>query len=265
VNLAGKHVVVTGGSRGVGAAIAAAFLDAGARVLITGRDPARLEAAVERLAKGLDTLSTFPGDATEPGAVQALAREAQARFGRVDVLVNNVGLYEQGGQLLELDLGIWNRALATNLTGPFLMTQAFGRLMVESGGGAIVNVSSTVAHGADGPWAAYSAAKAGLLMLTKTTASELGPHGVRCNSISPGYIDSEQLRLDVSGALYEYLRTRFARVPLRRMVTLEEVAAACVFLGSDAASGITGIDVRIDSGALADSYIAATFPPDEPA
>jgi 3-oxoacyl-[acyl-carrier protein] reductase len=256
----GKSVVITGGSRGLGFFTAEAFLEAGADVLITGRSAPALEQAAARLSATSRSISYFVGDATDPGDIGRLAAETAERWPRVDVLVNNAGLYEPGGTLLELDLGIWNRALAANLTGPFLMTQALGRAMAEAGSGSIINVASTQAHGVDGNWAAYSTAKAGLLQLTKTIASELGPSGVRCNSVCPGYTDTEALKEDTSESLYEYLRTNFERLPLRRVVTTAEVAAACVFLGSDSASGITGIDICIDGGALAETYIAATFP-----
>jgi 3-oxoacyl-[acyl-carrier protein] reductase len=126
--------------------------------------------------------------------------------------------------------------------------------MVRAGGGAIVNIASIDGHGADGA-ASYGVAKAGLVHLTKNIAVELGTHGVRCNSISPGYVLTPMVESTTTPELLERMRTAFHRVPIGRTLAVEEVAAACAFLASDEASGITGIDVAVDGGTLADLHI----------
>jgi NAD(P)-dependent dehydrogenase (short-subunit alcohol dehydrogenase family) len=143
-----------------------------------------------------------------------------------------------------------------------MMSQRVARVQVAAGGGAIVHIASIDASGGDGPYASYNASKAGLLGLNRTMALELGPHGIRVNCVSPGFTHTEMTEVGVPPGMMDYLVQRFDRVPLRRLVRPEEIAAACAFLASDDASAITGIDLTVDCGLTANWYILESIPAD---
>ena len=140
------------------------------------------------------------------------------------------------------------------------MAQRVARVQADAGGGAIVHIASIDASGGDGPYASYNASKAGLLGLNRTMALELGPHGVRVNCVSPGFTHTEMTEVGVPPGMMDYLVNRFDRVPMRRLVRPEEIAAACAFLASEDASGITGIDLTVDCGLTANWYILESIP-----
>src|SRR5207247_10985027 len=181
------------------------------------------------------------------------------RWGRIDVLVNNAGI-DDDTPFLEIDRGRWRAVIATNLTGVFLMSQAVGREMAKSGGGVILHTASIDASGGDGPYAADNASTAGLLGLSRTMALELAAHGIRSNCVSPGFTHTVMTEQAVGPKLMEYLNGSFARVPIKRLVRTDEVAQAFLFLASDQASAITGIDLRVDGGLTANWYILETLP-----
>jgi 3-oxoacyl-[acyl-carrier protein] reductase len=247
--LPGKRAIVTGAGRGIGKAIARKFLDEGARVLICDIVP-------ERVAQAVDDLSPFgeidglAGDVTDPSFCQALVARAREQFGGLDVLVNNagVGWFEP---FLEHSIATWNRTLEVDLTAVFVLSQLTARLMVEQGtGGAIVNIASTNGHVGERGLAAYNAAKAGVVLLTKTMAIELAPHHIRANCVSPGFILTELAR--EAGADEAFIRDYVKKIPLGRYGRPEEVANVVAFLASDEASFITGEAVVIDGGQLAE-------------
>ena len=253
-----KTVIVTGGGQGIGKAIAHRFASEGADVLVTGRRLAVLEEAVEEIKEAGGSGWPFEADVREPAAVDSSVAAALERWGRIDVLVNNAGIGEEV-PFLEIGIDSWDRVLGTNLRGAFLMSQAVARTQVATGGGAIVHIASIDGSGGDGPYASYNAAKAGLLGLNRTMALELAEHGIRVNSVSPGFTHTEMTESAVPPELMEYLTTRFERVPMRRLVTPAEIAAAVAFLASDDASAITGIDLTVDCGLTANWYILETL------
>jgi NAD(P)-dependent dehydrogenase (short-subunit alcohol dehydrogenase family) len=253
-----KAALVTGGRRGLGRAIAAQLAAEGAEVLITGRDERRLRQAAAELSADGASVWAIQADSGDETAIARVVADAVARMGRIDVLVNNAAVAEEH-PLLDVPRESWDRVLATNLTGPFLYTQAVGRAMAQSGGGAIVNVASIEAHGSDAGFTSYEVAKAGLLALTRSTATQLARFGVRCNSVSPGWIDTPMVRASRTPEAFERIATAFDRVPAGRLLGVDEVAAACLFLASDDASGITGTDVAVDGGTLAHLYVRATI------
>ena len=189
----------------------------------------------------------------------AAVAAAMERWSRIDVLVNNAGIAEEV-PFLEIDEASWDRVLGTNLRGAFLMAQRVAREQATTGGGSIVHIASIDASGGDGPYASYNASKAALLGLNRTMAMELGPLGIRVNCVSPGFTHTEMTESAVPAELMDYLVNRFDRVPLRRLVQPEEIAAACAFLASDDASAITGIDLTVDCGLTANWYILETIP-----
>ena len=258
---AGRGVIVTGGGRGIGQATARAFAAEGADVLVLGRTVADLEDTVAQITADGGQAWLLPCDVTSEAQVEETVTRAASRWDRIDVLINNAGI-DDDTPFLEIDRGRWRAVIDTNLTGVFLMSQAVGREMARSGGGVILHTASIDASGGDGPYAAYNASKAGLLGLSRTMALELAAHGIRSNCVSPGFTHTVMTEKAVGPKLMDYLNGSFARVPMKRLVTTDEVAQAFLFLASDQASAITGIDLRVDGGLTANWYILETLPGD---
>lgn len=260
--LDGKIAIVTGGGRGLGLGIARTLVEQGATVAITGRNAADLDKAVADLAS-LGTVTAHPGDVSSSSAVDACIASVLARHGRIDILINNAGIADEAS-FLDIEEDNWRRVIDVNLTGCFLMMQRVGRVMRDQGqGGAMVGIGSIEAHGADGPFASYVAAKFGLRGITMSAAIELAEFGIRVNSVSPGWVHTEMAAAAVRPAMLRHMLEDFRRVPMKRMVTVDEVAGAVAFLASPAASGITGTDLLVDGGTLADIHIHRTLPSDE--
>jgi len=255
----GKNVIVTGAGQGIGRAIVERFAAEGAEVLLIGRRRDPLEKAVQEIEAAGGRAFAHAADVGDSEGVREAVAAAMARWGRIDVLVNNAGIAEEA-PFLEIEEASWDRVLATNLRGAFLIAQRVAQEQVATGGGSIVHIASIDASGGDGPYASYNASKAGLLGLNRTMAFELAPHGIRVNCVSPGFTHTEMTESAVPPELMDYLANRFHRVPMRRLVKPEEIAAACAFLASDDASAITGIDLTVDCVLTANWYIIETLP-----
>jgi NAD(P)-dependent dehydrogenase (short-subunit alcohol dehydrogenase family) len=245
--LAGKVAIVTGASRGIGAGIAVRFAEAGADVVVgyrTGED----EAA--DVARRIDAIGrravAVCADVTVKADVEKLVETALAELGGVDVLVNNAGAYPMA-TLLEMKEDEWDGMLAVNLRSTFLCTQAAAAAMIERGTrGSIVNIASIEADNPAPMHAHYCSAKAGVAMLTRAAAGELGCHGIRVNCVLPGLIWRE----GIEQAWPEGVERWKAAAPLERLGRPEDVANACLFFASDAAEWITGADLRVDGGVM---------------
>jgi NAD(P)-dependent dehydrogenase (short-subunit alcohol dehydrogenase family) len=258
---AGRGVIVTGGGRGIGQATARAFAAEGADVLVLGRTVADLEDTVAQITADGGQAWLLPCDVTNEAQVEETVTRAASRWDRIDVLINNAGI-DDDTPFLEIDRARWRAVVDTNLTGVFLMSQAVGREMAKTGGGVILHTASIDASGGDGPYAAYNSSKAGLLGLSRTMALELAAHGIRSNCVSPGFTHTVMTEKAVGPKLMDYLNGSFARVPMKRLITTDEIAQAFLFLASDQASAITGIDLRVDGGLTANWYILETLPGD---
>ncbi|WP_099021320.1 SDR family oxidoreductase [Mycolicibacterium palauense] len=239
--LAGRVAVVTGGASGIGAAIASAYAARGARVAILDLS---LPAAVEHAhSLGADH-TAVACDVSSPESVGAAVDQVADRFGRIDILVNCAGV-----ALLapaeELDVKDWEKTLAINLTGTFLMCQKVGVLMRRQGYGRVVNLASQAASVAIAEHAAYCASKFGVLGLTKVLALEWGGHGITANTISPTVVLTELGRNAWQNEKGDRLK---AQIPTGRFAYPEEIAAAAVFLASGAAAMINGADLLVDGG-----------------
>lgn len=255
-----RHVIVTGGGRGIGAATARRFAAEGADVLVLSRTEAEVAAVAEQIRAAGGSAWHAVGNVADPADVERVLAEADDRWdGRVNVLVNNAGV-DHDCAFLDFPVEQWRRVLDVNLTGPFLVAQAVARRMAPAREGAIVHVSSIDSLGADGTQVAYNASKAGLLGLSRTMAVELGPLGVRSTVVNPGYV-ATPLTLEYLGrADYEHMTKGFSRVPAGRMAEPDEIASAILFLASDDARHVSGIELTVDGGTTANLYIVETLP-----
>jgi NAD(P)-dependent dehydrogenase (short-subunit alcohol dehydrogenase family) len=249
-DLAGKVVLVTGGSKGIGKAIAMAFAANGADVAIVARsDRETMEATLEELAAlGIGSASGFVGDLTVGSEADRVVDAIVARTGRLDVLVNNAGGFDQRVSMLEISDDEWLSVLDRNVTTAFNCCRVAIPAMAAGGGGAIVSIGSEA--GRHPPWptgAHYAAAKAALSALTRELAKECGAQGIRINTVIPGGTVTE--RYARLGLLDEARRRQVVRdVPLERHSSPEEQAAAVLFLASSASSYITGQALTVNGG-----------------
>ena len=235
--------VVTGGARGIGLAVARWFLAHGHRVALIDIDAQTLARTDAELADP-DHVLAVHGDVSDPDAVRRAMQAVQARFGRVDALVNNAGV-AVFKPILQTTYEEWRHVLGTNLDGAFLCTQAAAPLMLASGGGSVVNVASISGLRASTLRVAYGTSKGALIHLTKQQAVELGNAGIRVNAVAPGPVETEMAKLVHTVAIRsDYYDT----IPLNRYGTTEEIAAVVGFLCSPAASYINGQVIAADGG-----------------
>jgi 3-oxoacyl-[acyl-carrier protein] reductase len=242
--LEGKVAVVTGGTRGIGAAIAAWLVEHGAAVVVSGRDDGRVQRAVETLEQHGGTALGVVADAGKREDADRLVEATRERFGRLDVLVNNAGI-TRDGLLIRMKDDDWDRVMETNLRGAFLMTRAAAKVMVRlKNGGRIVNITSTAGAMGNAGQANYSAAKAGLIGLTKSSARELAHWNILVNAVAPGLINT-----DMAAAVpAEAREALLAQVPLKRIGSAREVAEMVGFLAGDGAAYVTGQVFHVNGG-----------------
>lgn len=246
-DLRGKVAVVTGAGQGIGAASAGRLAELGAHAVLLEIDGDSLAAATGELHERGLAATGVECDVADESAVAAAVAEVERDHGRCDVLVNNAAIIEWS-PLEQLDLDGWNRTLASNLTSCFLCSRGFGRLMLERGAGSIVNVASVAGSAPEALAGAYSASKAGAIMLARQLAVEWGPRGVRANAVSPGIVAAPMAAGFMADP--ESRRRREGMIPSRRIGTTEELAAVVAFLASDASGFVNGQNVEVDGGMM---------------
>ncbi len=244
--LAGKVAIVTGGSRGIGLAIARLLAEDGASVVVSGRDAARLEAAVKELESLGAAALAVVADAAKREDVERLVDATRERFGRIDVVVNNAGI-TRDQLLVRMKDDDWDQVLDTNLRGVFLMTRAVGKVMMRQKSGRIINIASTAGVMGNPGQVNYSAAKAGVIGLTKAAARELAHWNILVNAVAPGLIET-----DMAAAIpAEAREALLQQVPLKRIGQGREVAEVVRFLAGEGASYITGQTIHVNGGLYA--------------
>ncbi len=251
--LAGKVAIVTGGGSGIGEAIAACFVRAGASVIVTGRTAARLADSAAKT--GAQPIAT---DVADEAQVRALFGQVAERFGGLDVLVNNAGVTGPVSRAEALDMAQWDAAMATNVRGTILCIKYAVPLMRARGGGSIVNMSSLMGLRGYPMRSAYTATKFAVLGITEAVAQEVGTDGIRVNALCPGAVNGDLMQRVIAARSAaeqrppeEIIRVNYTeKAALRRWVEPEEVAEAALFLASDASASITGERLRVDAGRM---------------
>ena len=248
--LDGKVALISGGARGQGAAEARTFVREGARVVFGDvRDADGKEVQAEIHADGGDAVYVHL-DVTSEGDWRSAVQVTTDRYGKLDILVNNAGIVIPRVPIDERTVEDWDRVMAVNARGVFLGTKHAIPAMRRAGGGSIVNISSIAGIGQSlHQEPAYAASKGAVRIFTKVTASQHARDGIRCNSVHPGPVDTEMFHSAFSDP--EAMRRRLDRVPMRRMGTVDEIVAAVLFLASDDSSYMSGAELVIDGGALA--------------
>jgi 3-oxoacyl-[acyl-carrier protein] reductase len=239
----GKVAIVTGGTRGIGLAIATWLAEAGAAVVVSGRDAARLERAVKELEVSGSPVLGVVADAASREDAERLVQAARERFSRLDVLVNNAGI-TRDALLLRMKDEDWDHVMEVNLRGAFLLTRAAAKTMMRQKSGRVINIASTAGVMGNAGQANYSAAKAGLIGLTKAAARELAHWSITVNAVAPGLIDTD-MAVAIPAAAREAL---LAQVPLGRIGTGREVAEMVGFLAGDRAAYVTGQVFHVNGG-----------------
>jgi gluconate 5-dehydrogenase len=246
-DLSGRTALITGSSRGLGRAFAEGLAEAGARVILNGIDPARLEAAAKEMrAKGHQVL-TAAFDVTDEAAILATFARFDAEAIQIDILVNNAGIQFRK-PMLDLETADWHRVLEANLTSAFVIGREAARRMVPRGRGKIINIGSLTSELARATVAPYTVAKGGIKMLTKAMAAEWGEHGIQANAIGPGYMQTDMNQALMDNPSFDAWVK--ARTPARRWGRPEELAGLAIFLAAPASDYINGQIIYADGGMI---------------
>jgi 2-deoxy-D-gluconate 3-dehydrogenase len=243
-DLSGKVAVVTGGSKGLGRAIAAGLARAGADVVITSRTPADLETVAVALREHGHQVLSLRSDMSDEGSVRIMVQEVVDHFGHIDILVNNAGI-EGVGAIVEMEAEYWDHVLDVNLRGPMLCCKYVGPHMIDRRRGKVINVASVLASRVARYMGAYAASKAAVVQLTRTLALEWIRHNIQVNALCPGYFltpMNEEFFTTEAG------RKLIAKLPIGRLGRTTEIEGAAVFLASEASSYITGTTLYVDGG-----------------
>lgn len=248
-DLTGRTALITGSSKGIGLGLARGLAQAGAKVILNGRDGARLAIAAAELGKdGLQGIEIAAFDVTRPNIVANGIEKAEAEFGPIDILINNAGMQFRT-PLEEFPPEKWSELMRTNLDSAFYVGQAVAKRMIGRGRGKIINIASVQSELARPGIAPYTASKGAIKQLTKGMATDWGPHGLQVNAIAPGYFKTELNQALVENPTFTSWLEQ--RTPARRWGEVEELVGAAIFLSSDASSFVNGHILYVDGGITA--------------
>ena len=247
MRFAGKAVLVTGGGRGIGQAIALGFAREGASVAVNAAHLATAEDTATQIRQAGGKALAIQANVADESQVKAMIDRVVRELGGLDILVNNAGVSQPIMPTLEQDTADWDRVMATNLRSAYLCSKAAGKHMVAQHSGKIVNIASITGLTGQPMRTAYAPSKAAMLNLTKALAVEWGPYNINVNAVAPGYVMTDLVRNFISqGKVNE--EAMLKRTPLGRLSAPEDIAEAVMFLASDAARNITGIHIAVDAG-----------------
>ena len=246
-NLNSKVVLITGGSRGIGAACVKYFCMAGASVAFTYNTNAASSAKLENRFSKISKCKAYKVDITKDDEIKNTVHQVLKEFGKIDVLVNNAGIWKEG-KISKMSLLHWEETLRTNLTSTFLFTQYVVRAMKLKRYGKIINISSTAGQRGEAHYSHYAASKGGMISFTKSLAAELGVYNINVNSVAPGWVltDMSSKVLSNKKSLEEELK----KIPLGRVATADDIAAPVLFLASDLARHINGEVLNVNGGSV---------------
>lgn len=243
--LEGKVALITGATRGIGKKIAEVFAKEGAKVAFTYAGSVDKAKELEAALSSVTQIKGYQSDASDYDAAQKLVDEVMTEFGQVDILINNAGI-TRDNLLLRMSKEDWDKVIKVNLDSVFNLTKAVIKPMMKAKSGSIINMTSVVGISGNAGQANYAASKAGVIGFTKSVALELGSRNIRCNAVAPGFIETE-----MTAALDEKAIQKWNdAIPMKILGKPEDVANACVFLGSDRSSYITGQTLNVDGGLL---------------
>lgn len=248
ISLWNKVVIITGGSRGIGAAAAVQFAKAGADVVITYTKNAKAAAAVIENVKNewRDGLA-IKADVSKPSNAKRVVQQTMKKFGRVDILVNNAGIWTYG-KIGSMSENVWKETMQVNLDGMFYMTNAVVPFMKKQHSGKIINISSTAGQRGEAEHSHYAASKGGMISFTKAIATELGPFNINVNSVAPGWVDT-----DLNDSVFsdkKYKEQERKKIPIQRIPTADDIAGPVVFLASELSRHITGEIMNVNGGSV---------------
>ncbi len=248
IDFSNQAVLITGGSRGIGAATAKSFAKAGANVAITYRgSDQRAREVIDEIKKLGRKAKAFKGDNSKNAIVKKIVEDVLNEFGRIDVLVNNAGIWTYG-EIDNMDEKVWDETMDLNLKGTFLFCRYVVPIMKKQGEGRIVNLSSTAGQRGEASHSHYAATKGAIISLTKSLSTELGPFNIRVNSVAPGWVDTEMSAEALNDKNYREEVRR--AIPLGRIPTAEDIAGPIVFLASDLARHVTGEILNVNGGSV---------------
>lgn len=257
--LQGRNAIVTGAGQGIGRAIAVRLAAEGAHVSLVGRTLSALKETAREIEDAGGQATPADMSISEEEDVYPFVDSLVAERGTVDILVNNAAIFDEP-PFLESSPKAFRRILETNVIGTMIMSHAVAQHMAKARSGSIIHISSIDAFGADGPYPTYVSSKAAVSGLARAMTMELGPFGVRVNTVAPGFVNTDMFHKTSTPAVLDHVLNNFTRVPLRRLVEPEEIAAAVAFLASDDASAISGIDLVVDGGVISNLFIYETLP-----
>lgn len=243
--LEGKVALITGATRGIGKGIAEMYAEQGAKVAFTYAGSVEKAKELEATLSSVTQIKGYQSDASDFDAAQTLVDEVIAEFGKIDILVNNAGITKDN-LLLRMSKDDWDKVMKVNLDSVFNLTKAVIKPMMKAKAGSIINMTSVVGISGNAGQANYAASKAGVIGFTKSVALELGSRNIRCNAIAPGFIQTE-----MTDALDDKAKEKWNEaIPMKKLGHTRDIANACVFLGSEMSSYVTGQTLNVDGGLL---------------